>query len=182
MTERLAAYAPTEELLGRLKEWFEKKGITAHYTLRAAEAAQCPAAVVLMPRFDLTEAEKVSAMRDGGCGVVVATRAEQYEETRSYFSGTGVIVLKFPIDAEVFKQSVALVLDAGARFRAVKDENESLKIKLDDMKLIDRAKCALIEYLHMTEKEAHRFIEKQAMNKRVSRREVALGILKTYES
>ena len=37
-----------------------------------------------------------------------------------------------------------------------------------------------MEYLHMSEQSAHKFIEKQAMDMRMSRREVAEGILKTY--
>ena len=61
-------------------------------------------------------------------------------------------------------------------------ENSRLKETIGDLKLIDRAKCALIQYLNMTEADAHRFIEKSAMNRRVSRREIALEILKTYES
>lgn len=67
------------------------------------------------------------------------------------------------------------------RLRAVRRENERLRCTIDDLKLVDRAKCALIQYLNMTEADAHRFIEKQAMNKRVSKRDVALEILKTYE-
>ena len=34
----------------------------------------------------------------------------------------------------------------------------------------------------MTENEAHRFIEKQAMDMRLSRREVAESIIRTYGS
>ena len=47
---------------------------------------------------------------------------------------------------------------------------------------MDRAKCVLIEYLKMTESEAHRFIEKQAMDMRITKREVAERILKPMRS
>ena len=46
---------------------------------------------------------------------------------------------------------------------------------------MDRAKCVLIQYLNMTETQAHRYIEKQAMDLRTTRRQIAEGILKTYE-
>ncbi|MBO5438043.1 MAG: ANTAR domain-containing protein, partial [Thermoguttaceae bacterium] len=36
----------------------------------------------------------------------------------------------------------------------------------------DRAKCVLIEYLNMTEADAHRYIEKQAMDLRRSKRDL----------
>ena len=52
----------------------------------------------------------------------------------------------------------------------------------EDIRLIDRAKCILIEYLNMTEKQAHKYIEKQAMDLRTTRRAVAESLLRTYES
>ena len=45
----------------------------------------------------------------------------------------------------------------------------------------NRAKWHLIECLSMTETEAHRYIEKQAMDLRISKREVAENIIKTYQ-
>ena len=95
--------------------------------------------------------------------------------------GTGALHLQSPVSPAVLLQTLALALEMRARLRALEGENERLKAALSDFKLIDRAKCALIQYLGMTEKDAHRFIEKQAMDRRVPRREVALDILKAYE-
>jgi two-component system, response regulator PdtaR len=50
------------------------------------------------------------------------------------------------------------------------------------LRIIDRAKWILISSMKMSEQEAHRYIEKQAMDIRSSRRFVAEGILKRYES
>ena len=55
-------------------------------------------------------------------------------------------------------------------------------IKIEDIRIVDRAKLILISFMSMSEKEAHRYIEKQAMDLRVTRRAVAEGILKTYEN
>ena len=55
-------------------------------------------------------------------------------------------------------------------------------LKLEELQLISRAKAVLIEYLKLTEPQAHRCIEKQAMDLGLTRRQVALNILKTYES
>jgi response regulator NasT len=49
------------------------------------------------------------------------------------------------------------------------------------MRLIGRAKCALIQYLDMTEAEAHRHIEKKAMDSQRPRRDIAVNIIKAYE-
>ena len=61
------------------------------------------------------------------------------------------------------------------------EENKKLKNKIRDIKLIDRAKLTLIQYLNMSEEESHRYIEKQAMDRRITKVEVAKNILKIYE-
>jgi response regulator NasT len=61
-------------------------------------------------------------------------------------------------------------------------ENAQLKQKIEDIRVIDRAKCILISSMKMSEQESHRYIEKQAMDMRSSRRIVAEGILKRYEN
>ena len=53
--------------------------------------------------------------------------------------------------------------------------------KIKEIRLVNRAKWLLIECLNMTEAEAHRYIEKQAMDLRFSRREAAESIIKTYK-
>ncbi len=52
----------------------------------------------------------------------------------------------------------------------------------DDEELIKRAKSVLMEYLGFTEPQAHRYIEKHAMDMRVTKIEIARNILKIYES
>ena len=47
--------------------------------------------------------------------------------------------------------------------------------------MVNRAKWLLIEELKMTEQEAHRYIEKRAMDRCVTRRAVAEQILSIYQ-
>ena len=64
----------------------------------------------------------------------------------------------------------------------LKKENDKLHDRIKEIRLVDRAKCILIEYLKMTEPEAHKYIERQAMDLRITKLAVAERILKTYES
>ena len=66
------------------------------------------------------------------------------------------------------------------RVQNLESENHKLQKKIDEIRLVDRAKCILIQYLNMTEPQAHKYIEKQAMNMRQSRLQTAEMILKTY--
>lgn len=52
----------------------------------------------------------------------------------------------------------------------------------EEIEIINRAKTTLMEYLGFTEPQAHRYIEKHAMDMRVTKIEIAKNILKIYES
>ena len=59
-------------------------------------------------------------------------------------------------------------------------ENARLQDKIAQIRLVSRAKCCLVEHAHLTEAEAHRRIEKLAMDTRRDRAEVAQEVLEEY--
>jgi response regulator NasT len=67
------------------------------------------------------------------------------------------------------------------RLDALRAENDRLADKLAQLRLVDRAKCFLIEHRGLTEAEAHRLIEKQAMDTRRSRAQVAQDVLDSLD-
>ena len=69
-----------------------------------------------------------------------------------------------------------------SKFKFIINENKKLKKTISDIKLIDSAKITLVEYLNMSEDESHKYIEKQAMDLRITKVEVAKSILKIYEN
>ena len=102
---------------------------------------------------------------------VIAQKVEPY----------GVLVVGKPIVKAFFNQAVKFAEVAAHRVLSLKEENISLQLKLEEMKIINRAKCVLIQYLSMTEGQAHKYIERQAMDMRLSKHHVAKQILKAYE-
>ena len=53
--------------------------------------------------------------------------------------------------------------------------------KMDEIRLVNKAKWILISQLSMSEPESHRYIEKQAMDTRRDRTEIAQEVLENYE-
>ena len=82
----------------------------------------------------------------------------------------------------IFWSALKIATATFNKISILKNENNKLLQKIEDIRMIDRAKCILIQYLNMTEAEAHRYIEKQAMDMRTTKRSIADGILKTYEN
>ena len=56
----------------------------------------------------------------------------------------------------------------------------SIEEKMQEIRLVNRAKWLLIDHRKMTEADAHRYIEKKAMDCCASRREVAEEIIRLY--
>ena len=73
-----------------------------------------------------------------------------------------------------------LLRAARERITTLETENGRLRKKIDDLALVARAKRVLQKTLGMTEEQAHRYLEKQAMDLRSSKSEVARRVLATY--
>ncbi len=115
----------------------------------------------------------------GGIFIDDSARTEQIEAELNY---CGIITLSRPITKSQLLEAVRLISVSNARVKRLKAENETLSAKLEDMKYITRAKIVLMRSLGYTEEQAHKHIEKKAMELRLSRRKVAIEILKTYEA
>ena len=59
-------------------------------------------------------------------------------------------------------------------------KNLSVEEKMEEIRLVNRAKWILIEQQNMSESDAHRHIEKQAMDLCTSKMEIAQKIIHTY--
>ncbi|MDD3242446.1 MAG: ANTAR domain-containing protein [Eubacteriales bacterium] len=121
------------------------------------------------------------AVENSATGVILLVRNEMADEVAERVEDDGVLVVPKPVSRPMFYQAVRMVAAAQRRMRGLHRENLKLQSKIEEIRLVDRAKLILMEHLGMTEQQAHRYLEKQAMDLRVTRREVALGVLKTYE-
>lgn len=92
------------------------------------------------------------------------------------------LVLCAPLSSKELAMGIRMAVSISRKFTALQKQNEQLRQRLEDFKIIDRAKCCLVAVLGMDEERAHRYIQKRAMDMRLSQREIAEDILKTYET
>lgn len=124
----------------------------------------------------------VSAAQDSCTGVMLLVKSELADEVSARVEDDGVFVLAKPVSRPLFFQSLKLITASCKRLRGISKQKMLLETKIEEIRLIDRAKCVLIQYLSMTEPQAHRYIEKQAMDLRLPKRVIAENILNTYET
>jgi len=82
-----------------------------------------------------------------------------------------------PLSRVLFMQALRMTRAARSRLSGLQNENRRLQKRIEDIRLVDRAKCLLIECCGMSEPEAHSYIEQQAMNRRCPKRDIAQGII-----
>ena len=113
--------------------------------------------------------------------IILIVKSENVYDVNATVEDAGVFVLPKPVSPVFFYQACKLLYASRRRVSFLENENQKLQHKIEEIRLIDRAKLLLIQMLNMTEAQAHRYIEKQAMDLRQSRIACAENILKTYE-
>ena len=114
--------------------------------------------------------------------VVVIVPQKNADEVNDMLIPHGVLVIAKPINRHLFHHYLQFTACFRTRILSVELENQKLKTMVEDIKLVNRAKLLLVTCLNMSESQAHRYIEKRAMDLRVSRVEVAKQVIQTYQN
>ena len=122
-----------------------------------------------------------SAVEKTDAGVVLLAKAAAAEQLLAPMSEQGVLLLSKPFSNTLFLQAIHLAAASNHRLQVLRQENARMQEKLQQVRLVSRAKCCLIAERGMSEAEAHRYIEKNAMDTRRDRAEIAQEILDSYD-
>ncbi len=112
--------------------------------------------------------------------VIVLARADIADDVQSRVKFTGAFVLARPFTKSALTQTLRLAAVAAEKINRLEQEKSELQGRLDDARVISRAKCCLIQYLNFTEAQAHKHMQKLAMDTRRTQRQIAEDILRTY--
>ena len=111
---------------------------------------------------------------------LLLVRPGTYEAVWQFVQAAGICVMSWPAPQEVFRQTLRNLLLLKKSLRAMQEKTDQLQSQLQDMKRIQKAKSLLMNQLGMSEADAHRWIEKAAMDRCVKKREIAETIIRMY--
>ncbi len=123
----------------------------------------------------------VELCRSTRAGVFVLLKSEVYEKCFEALEEKGVFAVKKPVNLTCFHRCLRTWEISKKRLGFLEAENTKLKHQVEEMKIINRAKFTLMQCLTMSEEQAHRYLEKQAMDMRISKLDMARRVLSTYE-
>lgn len=112
--------------------------------------------------------------------VMMMIRNEIYASVFDKVSQHGVYTLSKPTSKQTINQVLDWMISTRERLGKLEKKTLSLEDKMHEIRIVNRAKWLLITELKMTETDAHRYIEKQAMNRCVSKKDIAEEIINTY--
>ena len=110
------------------------------------------------------------AVEKTDAGVIFLAKAAAAEQLLTPLSEEGVLLVTKPFSNTFFLQAIHMAAASNHRLLLLRQENQRMQEKLAQVRLG-----------HMTEAEAHRYIEKKAMDTRRDRAEVAQEILDSYD-
>lgn len=129
--------------------------------------------------FGTDFAIRLSTSKDMVCLMFVKSELEQ--DISEKVHDQGVYTLAKPNSAQTIQKAMNYLTTTRERMRILEKKSLSLEDKMEEIKLVNRAKWLLIDRLHMTEEDSHHYLERQAMNRGVSRRQIAENIINTYK-
>ncbi|MBQ1451881.1 MAG: ANTAR domain-containing protein [Clostridia bacterium] len=112
--------------------------------------------------------------------VLFLLSSDIYGEFYDKASDQGVYLLSKPSPLPMLALALDWMEVTIKRLRKIQKKTLSFEEKMVEIRVVNRAKWILISELKMEEPDAHRYIEKQAMDRCISRREVAEEIISTY--
>ena len=132
---------------------------------------------VKMPGMDGIEAARQIAEK-ASCAILMLTAFSQREIVEQARDAGALAYLVKPFQKSDVVPAIELAVARFREVRALIAENESLNDRLEARKAIDRAKGVLIDRHAMTEADAFGFIQRSAISRRDTMRNVAEAIVR----
>lgn len=112
--------------------------------------------------------------------VLILSRTDVHDEVHDKVAEHGVFTLPKPTSKPMILQALSWMSSARERLRKLEQKTFSIEERMEEIRIINRAKCLLISELKMSEPEAHHYIEKNAMDNCITKKKAAENIIKLY--
>ena len=122
----------------------------------------------------------IDCCRAGGTVVLLFAAAALYDSIQSRVEKHGVFVLPRPVPRDAILRGLNWMTAARERLRSYEKKVQPVEEKIEEIRLVNRAKWLLISELKMSEPDAHHYITRQAMDRCCSKRAVAEEIIRLY--
>lgn len=115
-------------------------------------------------------------------GTILLLVPPQHFDQISYKVETfGILTMPNQFDQFHFYNAIKIAIAVHYKVQVLSSKATKLKEKMEEIRIVNRAKMLLMQNLKLTEPEAHRYLEKNAMDRGLKRKSLAEEIIRTYE-
>lgn len=185
--EKAVLYIRDEELLGSLKNRLRERGYaeiiasgSAGELLGDALEQRPEVAVIEYAGGDQEIGATVKRLWDKlGIPIIMIAQSCELQEVQEWGESLVSTILAKPVREEELVAALVLSVAAARRVERLKEEVSTLKESIESRKVIEKAKGRLMERDKLSEAEAFRRMQRLAMDRRISMRQLADAILLT---
>ncbi len=112
--------------------------------------------------------------------VILLVSSALFDETSAEVEEYGIISLAKPPDKFLFYMMMKTACAVQSKIKALAEKTVRLEEKMEEIRLVNRAKFLLMQKRSMSEPEAHRYIEKEAMDRCLRKKAIAESIIRTF--
>ena len=171
---------------------FIRKSLPGYSTVETVKSAALARRSILEKYYDIVvinsplpdeTGEDFAIDVTGTCSasVLIVTPQDQFDGALLRVTDYGIMVMPKPSPRGRIDKAVRYLLAVQNRMHQLEKKTQTLEEKIEEIRFVSKAKVLLVEKLHMTEEEAHRQIQKQAMDQGISRKSAAARILDDLE-
>lgn len=117
---------------------------------------------------------------DSTSTILLLCPSHLFEQVSYKVEPYGVLTVAFPFDQFYFYSMIKAAIAVQYKVQILSSQTIKLKEKMEEIRLLNRAKLLLMEKESMTEMDAHHAIEKRAMDSGAKKTKVAEEIIKKY--
>ena len=103
-----------------------------------------------------------------------------FHEISYLVEGYGILTITKPFEPFYLYNMMKIAIAVQYKVQVLSSQTTKLKVKMEEIKQVNRAKMLLMQNMNMSEQEAHRYIEKEAMDRGMKKTAISEEIIKTY--
>ena len=119
-------------------------------------------------------------LADSYSTILLLVPNEHFDEISYRVEGYGILTITKPFEPFYLYNMMKIAIAVQYKVQVLSSQTTKLKVKMEEIKQVNRAKMLLMQNMNMSEQEAHRYIEKEAMDRGMKRIAISEEIIKTY--
>lgn len=116
---------------------------------------------------------------DTSSTILLLAPSQHFDQISYKVEPYGILTLTSPFDQFYFYNMIKVAIAVQYKVQILSSQTTKLKEKMEEIRVVNRAKMLLMQNKSMTEQEAHRYIEKEAMDTGAKKLAIANLVIST---